>query len=105
MPVVGGFKHALVSDETGLNGDNSIPSGCPLWVIWRTYAAQTGTDVFQVTGPPCNAKRYVRFTPESAQLHCTSPCPLWAIADILRCGNARPTCDPSRWIWQFHERD
>ena len=26
MPVVGGFKHALVSDGTGLNVDNSIPA-------------------------------------------------------------------------------
>src|SRR5262245_17478450 len=32
MPVVGGFKHALVSDGTGLNVDNSTPRGCPLWV-------------------------------------------------------------------------
>jgi hypothetical protein len=27
MPVVGGFKHALVSDGTGLNVDNSAPAG------------------------------------------------------------------------------
>ena len=26
MPVVGGFKHALVSDGTGLNVDNSPPA-------------------------------------------------------------------------------
>jgi hypothetical protein len=32
MPVVGAFKHALVSDGTGLNVDNSDPRGCPLWV-------------------------------------------------------------------------
>src|SRR5262245_56152752 len=33
MLVVGGFKHALVSDGTGLNVDNSTPRGCPLWVV------------------------------------------------------------------------
>jgi len=35
MPVVGGFKHALVSDGTGLNVDYSTPRGCPLWVKSR----------------------------------------------------------------------
>ncbi len=32
MPVVGGFKHALVSDGTGLNVENSTLRGCPLGV-------------------------------------------------------------------------
>src|SRR6478609_7409248 len=36
MPVVGGFKHALVSDGMGLNVDNSTPRGCPLYSQKRT---------------------------------------------------------------------
>ena len=31
MPVVGGFKHALVSDGTGLNFDSSVPREWPPW--------------------------------------------------------------------------
>jgi hypothetical protein len=49
MPVVGGFKHALVSYGTGLNVDNSTPAD----VRYGSLADM------------CAAKRHVRFTPGS----------------------------------------
>jgi hypothetical protein len=49
MPVVGGFKHALESDGTGLNVDNSIPADV-------RYGSEA--DI-------CGATTHVRFTPNS----------------------------------------
>jgi hypothetical protein len=41
MPVVGGFKHALVSDGTGLNVDNSTTRMSAMGQK-QTYAAPNG---------------------------------------------------------------
>jgi hypothetical protein len=49
MPFVGGFKHALVSDGTGLNVDNSTPADV-------RYGSEADS---------CAAKSDVRFAPNS----------------------------------------
>jgi hypothetical protein len=49
MPVVGGFKHALVSDGTGLNVDNSTPADV-------RYGSKADM---------CSAARDVRFGPKA----------------------------------------
>src|SRR5215467_8388538 len=62
MPVVGGFKHALVSDGTGLNVDNSAPADV-------RYGSNADM---------CSAQGHVRFTPNS-DIDCIFlACPLWA---------------------------
>jgi hypothetical protein len=41
MPVVGGFKHALVSDGTGLNVDNSPPADVRYWqILLKNYSGK-----------------------------------------------------------------
>ena len=66
MPVVDGFKHALVSDGTGLNVDNSTPRGCPLWVISRHVQRTSRCPLSAKSGPffanPIRVRSVLEFT-------------------------------------------
>ena len=74
MPVVGGFKHALVSDV-----DNPTPLRMFAMGHKRTYAAQNGMSAL-----PPKAIAKVKFRkgyplyPKSGHVRCKQECPLWA---------------------------
>ena len=73
MPVVGGFKHALVSDGTGLNVENSTLRGCPLGVatevktcrvLPRCYPKDLAVNTQKNRGEIRNPKQKVAGAPE-----------------------------------------